>query len=216
MATMLRLYEATDALAQVSEWLDEHSDEMIAAGGEIPTALAELIDQAEGDFATKVERVGLFAKERLAQAKMVKAEADSLAARAKRLESQGEAMKRYLLLNLQRANRKKVEGKLLDVRVQANAVGFKHELTPEQLKALHADGSPFVVERVVTEYVLPADGLKAAYQDAIAEVGKPPEIGEDDYEAKREAWQLAVAAFLVEQRVPAGVRVERGFHVRFG
>lgn len=216
MATSLRLYEAVDALVVVAEFLDEHADEMIAAGGEIPQALAELIDQAEGDFATKVERVGLFAKERLAQAKMVKAEADSLAARARRLESHAEAMKRYLLLNLQRANRKKVEGKLLDVRVQANAVGFKHELTIEQLQALHADGSPFVVARVVTEYSMPAEGLKAAYQDAIAELGKPPEIGEEDYEAKREAWQAAIAAHLTAEGVPAGVRVERGHHVRFG
>ena len=214
MAASLRLYEATDALAQVSEWLDEHSDEMIAAGGEIPPALADLIDQAEGDFTTKVERVGLFAKERLAQAKMVKAEADSLAARAKRLESQGEAMKRYLLLNLQRANRKKVEGKLLDVRVQANPIAFKYTFTPEQLKELHAAGCQFTIEQIV--HSLPATGLKAAMDDVLRIIGKAPEIGEDEYDAKLEAWQAAVLFELQLHGVPDGVRFERGHHVRFG
>ena len=213
-AVSLRLYEATDALAQVAEWREEHADEMIAAGGEIPEALSELIDQAEGDFATKVERVGLFAKERLAQAKMVKAEADSLAARAKRLESQGEAMKRYLLLNLVRANRKMVEGKLLDVRVQANPIAFKYTFSPEQLAELQASGCQFTVEQIV--HSLPATGLKAVLDDVIRVIGKAPEIGCDEYDARLEEWQAAVLAELQLHGVPEGIRFERGHHVRFG
>ena len=212
-AATLRLYEATDALDVVREWMDEHADEMIAAGGEIPEALSLLLDQAEGDFATKVERVGLFIQERLGQAKMVKDEASRLHARASQIEKQVESLKRYLLLNLMRANRKKVEGKLLDVRVQANAVSVKQDFSAEQLEALHRSGSQFTT--AVTVYSLPSAGIQAAMKDVVEKIGKAPEMGNEQYAEAAALWLQCVHEELTKLGVPAGVRIERGHHVRF-
>lgn len=211
-AVSLRLYEATDALAQVAEWMEEHAQEMIDAGGEIPPALAELIDQAEGDFDTKVERVALFIQERLGQAKLIKDEAKRLADRAAREERKAETMKRYLLVNLQRANKKKVEGQLVDVRIQANPISVKQELTTEQLVALANEECPFVLEQTV--YSLPAAGIQAAVKDAIEIVGKAPDLGADNYSEASALWLQAIHAELAKLGVPAGVRIERGHHVR--
>jgi hypothetical protein len=211
-AATLRLYEATDALEQVREWLEEHLDEIAAAGGEIPPALDELLTQAEGDFEKKVERVALFIQERLGQAKIIREEAKRLADRAAREERTAETMKRYLLVNLQRANRKKVEGKLVDVRVQANPVSVKHELTPAQLAELHAEGSLFVLEQTV--YSLPSTAIQVAVKDAIEAIGKAPELGTENYAEEAALWLQALHAELGQIGVPAGVRIERGHHVR--
>lgn len=212
MAASLTLYEATDALGVVREWLDAHEDEIIAGGGEIPPALAELIDQAEGDFDRKVERVGLFIQERLGQAQMVRAEAARLATRAAQIDKQAETMKRYLLQNLMRANRKKVEGKLLDVRVQANAIAVKQDFTAEQLEQLHRSGCAFTAAQ--TMYTLPSSGVQAAVKDALATIGKAPELGSDNYAEASALWLQMVHEELAKAGVPAGVRIERGHHVR--
>lgn len=213
-AASLRLYEATDALEVVREWLEENVETIIAAGGEIPDELAQLIDRAEGDFDTKVERVALFIQERLGQAKLIKEEAKRLSDRAAREERKAETMKRYLLVNLQRANKKKVEGKLVDVRVQANPISIKTELDDEQLAKLSAEQNAFVVSETIVKYSIPAVGVKSAIEIATQLVGKAPEIGSDNYAERAATWLQALHQELASLGVPAGVRIERGHHVR--
>lgn len=117
-APAMKLYEATDALDVVRDWIFEHDEEIRAAEGALPDELAALLDQAEGDFRTKAERVGLFIRELVANSKAVKEEADRLAARAKHYDKAGEGLKRYLQIHMELADIPKIEGKLVTVRLQ--------------------------------------------------------------------------------------------------
>ncbi len=136
MTTTLRLYEATDALDVVREWLYEHDDEIRAMEGALPDELAALLHEAEGDFKTKVERVGLFIRELIANANAVKAEEERLSLRRKHYEKSAEGLKGYLLMEMQRAEIPKVEGKLVTVRVQKSPPSVQSSLTPDELRSI--------------------------------------------------------------------------------
>lgn len=193
-AAALKLYEATDALQVVAEWLEENDELIRASEGAIPDELAELLAKAEGDFNVKAERVALFIQERLGQSKLVKDEADRLAARAARLKRHAETLKRYLHAELLRARIQKVEGKLISVRVQ---------------------NSPPAVEGDVAEGLLEQLWRRAEE----SEVEDNPERGlvvriPESFTLNRTAVLQAVKA---EQALPpelAGVEVTRGTHVR--
>jgi hypothetical protein len=116
----LKLYEATEALLIVDQWLDEHADEIIASGGELPPELAALIDQATAQLEGKVEKVALKVRELLATAGAIALEAKRLSQRAKACENGAEALKAYLKAQLERAGQTKVEGKLATVAIQKN------------------------------------------------------------------------------------------------
>lgn len=186
MSAVLKLYECTDDLLTVREWLDEQRDAIIAAGGECPSELAELLDMADGQFAEKAERVALFVRELGATAKAEREEARRLLERAEHHERAAEALKAYLLLNMQRAKVKKVEGKLVTVRVQASLASVESALTDDELARLYTLGTiqgvrPFV-RRIPETYSLDKQAVKEA-----AALGEP---------------------------IPAGVSVVRGNHVR--
>src|SRR6185312_4144229 len=139
MSAALRLYECVDDLLTVRDWLDEHAEQVIEAGGDIAALpeLAALMDQAEGDFEAKVERVALFILELTRTADAVAEEAKRLTARAARDKKSADALKQYLLLNMQRAECKKVEGKLATVRVQASPAAVHSALTDEDLMGMY-------------------------------------------------------------------------------
>lgn len=120
--TSMKLYEAVEALAIIDELIEEHAAAIAAAGGDIMAvpAIAELLDQAEGDFATKVERVALKVRELAGAALIVKAEEARLTARRKAYDNAAEGLKGYLLRSLQAAGKTKVEGKLATVAIQKN------------------------------------------------------------------------------------------------
>lgn len=103
MATMLRLYEAVDQLEVVLDWMSEHEEAIVAAGGELPPELAELLDEVEGTLEAKVERTALVVRNLLANAKAAKEEADRLAAIAGTYNRQADSLKNYLLHSLKRA-----------------------------------------------------------------------------------------------------------------
>lgn len=121
MTTTLKLYEATEALGIVRAWVDEHAEQLLAADGELPAELAALLDQAEGDFVTKVERVGLYVRELLATAGAVTAEVERLQHRADTLTRTAEGLKDYLKIQLTVAERLKVETPRLTASVVRNS-----------------------------------------------------------------------------------------------
>lgn len=143
-AGALRLYEAVDALETVRAWIYEHEEELLAAGGDLDALpeLRDLIDQAEGQFAEKVERVALFIRELLTSAKAVDEEAKRLALRAAHYTKAAESLKAYLKAQLIRADEPKVEGRLVTVRIQANPPAVKHTLDQAALRSL-LDQAPF-------------------------------------------------------------------------
>lgn len=105
------LYERTEALAIVDQWLME-------SGGELTPEIEELLEQAAGQWADKVERVALKVRELEATAKAVKEEADRLAARVKALENGARSLKGYLQQQLNAIEVREVKRPLVTVRLQ--------------------------------------------------------------------------------------------------
>ncbi len=132
-ATAIRLYEATDAIEIVRDWILEHDEELRANEGVFPPELAELLAQVEGTFDQKAERVALFIREMLSTAKAIKEEEDRLHARRKAMENASDRLKRYLEANMLQAERMRIDGKLVTLRIQLNNPSVRHELTQEQL-----------------------------------------------------------------------------------
>ncbi len=116
----IKLYEATDALATVDAWIQEHADEILANGGELTPELLALLDQAEGDFDAKVEKVALKVRELIAEADAVKVEADRLTQRAKTAKNAADSLKAYLHRQLEAAGKTQVKGTLVTVALQKN------------------------------------------------------------------------------------------------
>jgi hypothetical protein len=141
-APALRLYEAVDALETVRTWIDEHAEEIIAAGGELPAELSELLDQAEGQLADKIERVALYIRELLATAEAIRVERDRLEARARHAERAAEGLKRYLQAQLERAGLTRVVGELVTVRLQKSPPRVVSTLDEEALR--RSEGAEWV------------------------------------------------------------------------
>jgi hypothetical protein len=159
----MKLYEAVDALATVSGWIEEHGDEITAAGGELSPELAELLDQAEGDFRDKAERVGLKIRELMATAEAVKSEEARLAQRRKAWEHAATSLKQYLQRGLEAAQMDSVKGTLCTVAIQKNPPSVKGLLTETELAELALAGSPFVT--VVPEsYALDRKSILTAFK----------------------------------------------------
>lgn len=129
----LKLYDATDALLDVRVWLEEHSDEIIAASGELPPELAELLDLAEGQLEAKVERVALYVRELIATADAIDSEAKRLAARAKAARNTADGLKGYLKAQLERVGMTSVKGVLATVRIQKSRAPMTRWLGPALL-----------------------------------------------------------------------------------
>lgn len=156
MSTAIRLYEATDAIEIVRDWVLEHDDEIRACEGALPDELAELLAKVEGDFDAKAQRVALFIRELLSTAKAIKVEEERLYDRRKAMENAADRLKRYLEANMLAAERMRIDGKLVSLRVQMNPPAVRCELDPAALEALYPRAStafPFI-RRVPESYVL--------------------------------------------------------------
>ena len=128
----LTLYEHVEALAVVDTWFDEAMPDIQKAEGEVPEALAALLDMASGSFNEKAERVALKVNQYLAEAAAIAAEADRLARRAKSRTARAEHLKRYLHLCLTKAGVPKVNGLLLNVRIQRSPLSVRVLAQPSE------------------------------------------------------------------------------------
>lgn len=78
--------------------------------GEIPPeAVADTWDGLEYDFESKVDNLACVYKNHEAEARAIKEEEEKLAARRKTLETRAKQVKEYLLEQMQRVGKKKVE-----------------------------------------------------------------------------------------------------------
>lgn len=118
VASALKLYEQVDDLQTVLDWLEEHEEDIRAAGGEIPPELDELMEKVEGDLKTKVERTALTIENLKANAAAAKIQADRLAKRAKSFERQAASLSDYLHHQMRRAGVDRVETPTVTVRIQ--------------------------------------------------------------------------------------------------
>lgn len=159
----MKLYEAVEALGTVNAWIEEHGDDLLASGGELSPELAELLDQAEGDFAEKVERVALKVRSLDAEATAIKVEETRLAQRRKAREHAAESLKQYLHRALEMAGETKVAGELVTVAIQKNPPSVKGLLDDAELEAMASCGSPFVSVIPVT-YALDRKSVVSAHK----------------------------------------------------
>lgn len=151
----MTLYEAAAALAITDEWLDEF-------GGELTPELEAAIEQAEGDFATKAERVALKVKALEAEAKAIKEEEERLAARRKARETGAKSLKTYLAQMLVAAGKDKVNGTLVTIAFQNNPPSVQ---VPEgaDLRELYEAGAPGI-ELVPATFTVKKTAVLDAYK----------------------------------------------------
>lgn len=160
----IKLYEATEQIEVVNGWIEEHADEILANGGELPPELAQLLDEAEGTLAVKAERVALKVRELQGEAEMVKAEADRLTQRARTAKNAAESLKAYLLRALEVAGIPSIKGELVTVSLQKNppAVHTTHE--PEEV----TEGNITFVRVIPEQVVWDKDAIKATWKAGLA------------------------------------------------
>jgi hypothetical protein len=185
MTQTLKLYEAVDALEIALQWMEEHEEEIAAAGGEIPEALLDLLEQAEGDTTNKVGRTALAVQNLKRNAEGAKAEAERLRSLAASWARQADLLTSYLQWQLQRValltGTARIETPLAKVRLQKNGRPSVRPIDPNAI--------PEQFQRVRVEF----DGEKA-YQ-YLKENGCIPEPEDGPI-------------------VVQGLVVERGVHVR--
>lgn len=128
----LTLYEHVEALAVVDAWFDEAMPDIQRAEGEVPEALAALLDMASGDFNDKAERVALKVNQYLVESAAIQAEATRLAQRAKTRLARADYLKRYLHLCLTKAKVQKVNGLLVNIRIQKSPPSVRVLVTPSE------------------------------------------------------------------------------------
>jgi hypothetical protein len=183
-ASTLHLYEATDAIEIVRDWILEHDEELRANEGALPDELAELLAKVEGDFKQKAERVALFIREMLSTAKAVKEEEARLCARRKSLENGADRLKRYLEANMLEAEQMRIDGKLVTLRIQLNPPSVACELDESALREMFFTNT------------LPLPFIK-----------RVPESFALDKKACLEMHKLGI-------ELPAGIAIERGASLR--
>lgn len=175
------LYERATALATIDVWIEEHADEIVANGGELTPELAQLLEQAEGDLATKLERVTLKVREFVTNAEIAKgtkqaisAQAAAMLQRERMWENAAKSLKKYAGMCLEAANLSTIKTTLGAVRIQKNPETLTHTHTSETLLAIHdTAGKPHALLPYLTvtrSATLDTKALLAAMQAREAEL----------------------------------------------
>jgi hypothetical protein len=159
MTTTMRLYEIAEARAILDTWLAESE-------GELTPDLEQMLDELDGQAEEKIERVGLFIRERAAEAKAVREERDRLDALMRRDERAVESLKRYVKTQMERLGKTKVNGLLATVAIQKNSMAsVTTVLEPSEIWAFE-DGRPFVKREEKVVYSLDRDAILAAWKSS--------------------------------------------------
>lgn len=127
------LLERADALRIIEDWVREHEDEVLMNEGALPDELAALLEQADGDFDTKMERVAIKRRDFQAHEARAKAEKDYYAQRAKMWGNADEALRRYQHTCLSIAGRDRVKTALATVWLQNSPPAVRHTYQNETL-----------------------------------------------------------------------------------
>lgn len=156
-APALRLYEATEQLDVVRDWL-------IESGGELTPEIEALLEEAQETFQRKAERVALFIQELAATAAAVRQERERLERLEKSYENGVKSLKRYLQVQMERAEIERIDGDLVKIRLQKSAPSVHGELSEEMLRRLAEANSPYV--RVIpAQYQLDKRGIIEVWKE---------------------------------------------------
>lgn len=173
---MLKLHEYVDDLEQVLDWIMEHEEQIVAAGGELPPELVDLLEQVEGNLTEKVRRVALVILNLTASAKAAHAEAERIAAMARGYERQTESLKRYLMFQLQRAGTTRLETPTVKVRIQKNtrpSIRCASAEIPEQFQRVRIEFDGMAAyEALKAAKCLPAEPGRIEIDGMVVELGQ--------------------------------------------
>jgi hypothetical protein len=169
------LYDIADAREILTTWLDETE-------GELTPELETLLDELDATADQKIERVALFVREQLAEAKAIREEEDRLTARRKARERAAESLKTYLHAQMERLGKTKVTGLLATVAIQASPPSVKCALTQDQLRDSYRERDSYneedpYIERVPESYRLKSKAVLDAYKRGEWEWPDPPLLG---------------------------------------
>jgi hypothetical protein len=113
----LRLFEITQQLREL---------EILADSEDIPEdVLRDTIEGLTGDFETKAVATAKFILSLEATAEAIKAAADAMAIRAKRVQKRADAVRHYLLLQFQMIDHRKLDTPELVIARRANPVAVQ-------------------------------------------------------------------------------------------
>lgn len=149
------------ALADMRDALDALLAE---TEGEVTPALDALLEELDGKVEDKIERVGLYIREQLATATAIEEEVKRLGARVAAHKRAAEGLKEYLKRQMERLDKKKVDGLLCSVAIQKNSQ--PSVTTTLEFADLYAadETRPYVIRAEVVQYKLDRDALLAAWK----------------------------------------------------
>lgn len=175
---------ATVTMYALDELRGRIDEQLLESEGELTPEIEAALDSWNVTADEKIERVGLYVREQIANADAldnhpIVLEAKRLQARAAMGRKRAENLKAYLLRNMIAWGKSKVEGLLLTVALQKNSAPA---ITCDSPETVHAgeQGERFV--EVVTDFRLRRDAI--------------------------------IAAWKAKTSLPAGVTVVQGQHVR--
>jgi hypothetical protein len=204
----MKLYQITEAYEAASRWIDENSEAIEAAGGEIPPELCAILDEIEDDFDVKVERVGIVIRQMEAHARVAGSEAERLKSLSASYQNGADSLKAYLLFNMQKVGKLKVDGDLVKVRVQKNS--------RPSIRPADPSSPPVRYSRVRMFGVCSPEAWRNISEACeVVGVGPPEHTVEFDSQAAYEA--LKAAKLLPEDPGVYSLDdlvIERGCHVR--
>lgn len=134
--TTVTLYELADLRDLIDSALE-------ASGGELTPEIEEALTAWDESFANKAERVALYVCEQDALAGAAKEEADRLYGLAAIRQRKVASLKRYLLAQMERVGKTKIDGVLKTIAIQKNPASVTGE-TVRPLDALYIDVPEFV------------------------------------------------------------------------
>jgi len=149
------LYELADLREALTAQLEE-------AEGELTPEMEKALDALEGRVEEKIERIGLYIREQQVDAERIKIEESRLTARRKARERAAESLKSYLLAQMQRLGKEKVQGLLCTVAIQKSPMAVTTALDQVEMESL-ADRTPYITT-IPVSYRLNRDAVLAAHK----------------------------------------------------
>lgn len=131
--TAVPLHARAEELAIVNAWIHEHQDEILANGGVLTPELEALLEQAEGDFRTKMERLAMWRRSLQANAKAAKVEKDFFAEKQKMWENADTGARDYQHRSMERAGETSVKTALATVWIQDSPPSVQHQYDNDAL-----------------------------------------------------------------------------------
>lgn len=155
-----KLYEIADAREILESWVAESE-------GEWTPEMEALLADLDGKADEKIERVALYIRELTAAAAGVKVEEDRLTARRKAREKAVESLKAYLMREMDRLGKTKVQGLLATVAIQRNPPSVTCDLSDDALHDawLSQDTLGEFVREVPASYRIDREQVLLAYKN---------------------------------------------------